>query len=129
MTDERGEGLLAWQWSSYHLAHRSRKNLVIHGLTQPLFVAGLLSLPAAIATTPWLAAGSVLAMGIAAAAQGAGHKREATPPAPFRGPLDVAARLFAEQLVTFPRYVVTGGFARAWREAGETGETVSGTPL
>ena len=31
---------------------------------------------------------------------------------------DWAARLFVEQWVTFPRYVLSGGFARAWREAG-----------
>ena len=32
-------------------------------------------------------------------------------------PGDVAARLFVEQWVTFPRYLVTGGFARAWSAA------------
>jgi hypothetical protein len=36
-------------------------------------------------------------------------------PVPFRGPLDVLVRIFAEQFVTFPRFVLTGGLARAWR--------------
>jgi hypothetical protein len=51
------------------------------------------------------------------AAQGRGHKGEATRPVPFRGPLDVVARLFVEQWLTFPRYVLSGGFAQAWQAA------------
>ena len=34
---------------------------------------------------------------------------------PLSGTLDVVARLFAEQLVTFPRFVWSGGFARVAR--------------
>jgi hypothetical protein len=49
--------------------------------------------------------------------QAGGHRLEASAPAPFRGPLDVVVRIFAEQWVTFPRYVVTGGFFRAFRAA------------
>jgi hypothetical protein len=56
------------------------------------------------------------AMFTAVAAQGAGHRRE-TPPAPFRGPTDFVARFFAEQWVTFPRYVLSGEFGKAWRRA------------
>jgi len=51
-------------------------------------------------------------------AQGRGHKLETTAPAPFRGPADVAARLFVEQWITFPRFVFSGQFARAWVDAG-----------
>jgi hypothetical protein len=54
-------------------------------------------------------------MALAVALQGRGHAVERTSPAPFRGPLDVVARLFAEQWITFPRFVLSGGFARAWR--------------
>jgi hypothetical protein len=69
----------------------------------------------------WLALAGVAAMAGAMAAQGRTHRLEATPPAPFRGPADVLARIFVEQWVTFPRYVLGGGFARAWRAAGTAG--------
>jgi hypothetical protein len=39
-------------------------------------------------------------------------------PVPFAGPVDVVSRIFAEQLITFPRFVLSGQFARAWRESG-----------
>ncbi len=70
------------------------------------------------------AVGGVLAA-LALAAQGRGHRLETTPPIPFRSPLDAVARLIVEQLVTFPRFVLSGGFARSWKAArdgaGETG--------
>ena len=50
----------------------------------------------------------------AVAAQGRGHGREAVRPVPFRGAADVAVRIVVEQWVTFPRFVLSGGFARAW---------------
>lgn len=113
MTDD--EGLLAWQWRLYRDNHRDRRNLTIHLATQPLFVAGLGALVAAPFTILWLLAAGPAAMGFAMAMQGRGHKKEAVAPVPFRGPLDVARRIFAEQLITFPRYVVSGELARAWR--------------
>ncbi len=48
---------------------------------------------------------------------GRGHKLEPTAPVRFRGPGDFAARIFIEQWFTFPRYVLTGQLARAWRAA------------
>ncbi|MFY0580939.1 hypothetical protein ACN28S_47860 [Cystobacter fuscus] len=57
----------------------------------------------------------VVAMVGAMAAQGRGHRMESVAPVPFRGPWDVLARIFAEQWVTFPRFVLSGGFARARR--------------
>jgi hypothetical protein len=48
--------------------------------------------------------------------QGRGHAREATQPK-LGGPLNVLARIFAEQFVTFPRFVLGGGWLRAWRAA------------
>lgn len=101
------------QLSQYPNAHRRRGNLVAHILTVPLFIAG--SVAVAFAWLwPWLLLG-VVAMALALAAQGRGHAGESTPPAPFRGPLDFVVRIFVEQWVTFPRFVASGGFARAWR--------------
>jgi len=110
--------LLAFQRETYPLAHASRTNLVLHACTQPLFVVGL-SMPfaALAAGRPAYALVGVALMGLAAVAQGVGHKGEVNPPAPFRSKVDVVARLFAEQLVTFPRFVLSGGFRRAWASA------------
>jgi hypothetical protein len=114
--DERTGGLLRWQRRHYDAGHRDRVNLVLHLITVPMFQLGTVALLA----TPWLgwtALSGLGAMVTAVVAQGRGHRRESTAPLPFRGPLDVVARLFAEQWITFPRWAVGGGVARAWREA------------
>lgn len=59
--------------------------------------------------------GGVSAMALAMVAQGRGHAIEASPPIPFAGPADALGRIFLEQLVNFPRFVLTGGLAKAWR--------------
>jgi hypothetical protein len=116
MNITREEGLLAWQWSIYPDTHRERHNLAVHALTAPLFILGTCAVPLApLVSTWWLAPGGLGAMLAAVVLQGRTHKREKVPPAPFRGPRDVLARLFVEQWVTFPRYVLSGEFARSWR--------------
>ena len=115
--DTRGGGLLAWQWSLYRDGHRDRRNLAIHAATVPLFLGGT----CALAVSPFVGAGlavaGVAAMLVALAAQGRGHAAEAARPVAFRGPGDFVARFFVEQWVTFPRFVMSGGFAQAWQRA------------
>src|SRR4051812_39748208 len=115
--NERGP-FLRWQWSNYPATHRDRRNLALHALSWPIFLGGT----CAIAAAPVVGIGSALAGAAALAlviiAQGRGHKLEGKAPAPFRGPLDLVQRLFVEQWVTFPRYLLSGGFAKAWRESG-----------
>ncbi len=112
---ERGP-FLAWQWRTYADNHRDRRNLILHLVTVPIFIAGLASVViGAVTLAPWTALGGAAGMLVAVASQGRGHRLEAVAPQPFRGPGDVIVRLFMEQLVTFPRYVLTGGVARAWR--------------
>ncbi|MFN7133310.1 MAG: terminase [Myxococcales bacterium] len=113
----REGGLLKWQWSLYGEGHRARVNLLVHALTVPLFLAGNVALLLAPVLGAKAALGA-LAMVLAVAAQGKGHRLEATAPVPFSGPGDVVARLLLEQWITFPRFVLSGGFARAWRDAG-----------
>jgi hypothetical protein len=110
-----GLGLLAWQWSIYPTSHRNGLNLALHIATAPLFLLGTVALLAAPLSTWLLAPAGIAGMLLAVLAQRRGHKAEASPPRPFRGPRDFLARFFAEQWVTFPRYVVSGGFGRAWR--------------
>jgi hypothetical protein len=89
----------------------------MHLVTVPLFMAGTCVAGAAPFVNPlWLIAG-IGAMAAAVASQGRTHAHEQTPPAPFLGPRDVAARIFLEQWMTFPRYVLSGAFGRAWRRA------------
>lgn len=108
------EGILARQWSDYRRVHHDRTNLVLHAITNPIFLASGIVLLAAPFFSAWLALGA-LGMPIAMALQGLGHRLEREPPAPFASPLEAVARVFTEQWITFPRYVLTGGFARAWR--------------
>ena len=121
MTDARGP-LLAWQLAHYPLHHADRRNLAIHLVTVPLFMLGTLVLVGgcASASPAWALAG-LLAMPLAVALQGRGHALEREPPQPFRGPLDVLARIVAEQWITFPRFVLSGGFGRAWLRSWRDG--------
>ncbi len=118
MTVERRGALLTWQWSIYPATHRDRRNLLVHALTVPVFQVGTVALATAPFLSGWLAALGFGAMAGVMVLQGRTHRLERTPPAPFRGPGDVIARILAEQWLTFPRYVASGEFARAWRESG-----------
>ena len=95
--------------------HADRTNLLVHVLTVPFFLAGTVAVLASPVLGPVWPASGLAGMVVAIDLQGRGHKRERVAPAPFRGPLDVVARLFVEQWVTFPRFVLSGGFAHAWR--------------
>ncbi|MFO0683900.1 MAG: hypothetical protein U0234_17720 [Sandaracinus sp.] len=117
---KREPNLLAWQWNGYPDFHADRRNLVLHVLTQPIFVAGFVtvlgaplagSLVAAVSS----AVGGLVAMVVAIAVQGRGHAQEKNAPIPFAGAGDLIGRILLEQLVSFPRFVLTGGLARAWR--------------
>jgi hypothetical protein len=61
---------------------------------------------------------------LAIAAQGRGHGFERRAFAGFAGPLDAVFTLLREQLITFPGYVLSGRFARAWREAARSAGTM-----
>jgi hypothetical protein len=116
MENQNATGLLDWQWAGYGLAHRDRRNLLLHALTTPLFLAGsAVALVGGFLLPWWSILAGLAAASLAIGLQGRGHRREVNPPAPFRGPVDVVIRLLAEQWITFPRYVLSGEFARAWR--------------
>jgi hypothetical protein len=109
--------LLRWQLDGYPEFHRNRTNLWIHIVAVPAFLTCLGSLVVNLCLMRWpWAAGSLVGMVVAFGAQGAGHGREATPAIPFDGPADAVTRIFAEQLVTFPRFVLGGGFRAALRQ-------------
>lgn len=121
MTDEPGNrGLLAWQWDGYARYHQSRANLLLHIVLVPLFLAGNIALIVGIIRLSWIEALTGLAlMAFSMALQGRGHRIEAVPPVPFSGPANALSRIFLEQWITFPRFVVSGAWWRALRQAPE----------
>jgi len=106
--------------SDYAQFHRNRANLLLHIVAVPLFVFGAVA-------AVWLAAMSRFGPAVAFAAlpvislaiQGRGHRLEPTPPRPFTGPGNFLGRILAEQFFRFPRFVVSGGWAKAMRESPE----------
>lgn len=108
--------LLKWQWSGYAQYHGSRANLLLHIAVVPVFLAGNFGLLIALAAqSVMLGLLSLVAMGVSVALQGRGHKLEENPPAPFTGAGNAIARIFLEQWITFPRFVLSGGWLRALR--------------
>lgn len=105
--------LLEWQRSDYSAKHQSRLNLLLHIVTVPLFQVGTLILAFGLFTLSGAAVTvGVICMAGALAAQGRGHKQEPEASVPFDGPADFLSRFFAEQWVTFPRFVLSGGWYR-----------------
>ncbi len=112
--------LLRWQWKGYPKYHQSRPNLLIHIVAVPLFLLGTIVLVGAIAQLSLLLlAVAIVCVFVAVALQGRGHRLEPVPPEPFSGPLNFVSRLFFEQWVTFPRFVLSGGWLAALRKARE----------
>jgi 2-hydroxy-palmitic acid dioxygenase Mpo1-like protein len=112
--------LLRWQWEGYPRYHQSRANLLIHIVAVPLFLLGTVALAAAVLQLSLVLL--VVAIGcivVAVALQGRGHRLEPVPPEPFSGPLNFVSRLFFEQWVTFPRFVISGGWGAALRRVRE----------
>jgi hypothetical protein len=88
---------------------------------------------AAVTSSAPAAVAAVRAMGTSAGRQGRGHRREREAPAPFAGPGDFLARFLAEQWVTFPRFVLSGGCYRNLRrvppsQSSLTSRTSAGMP-
>jgi hypothetical protein len=94
--------------------------LLIHIVAVPLYLFGTIALVAAIAQLSLFLLGVAIGcIVVAVALQGRGHRLEPVPPEPFSGPLNFVSRLFLEQCVTFPRFVLSGGWLAALRKARE----------
>jgi hypothetical protein len=112
--------LLRWQWEGYPKYHQARANLLIHIVAVPLFLLGTVALvAAAVQLSLLLLAVAIGCILVAVALQGRGHRLEPVPPEPFSGPLNFVFRLFFEQWVTFPRFVISGGWGAALRKVRE----------
>jgi Protein of unknown function (DUF962) len=112
-------GLLAWQWSDYAAKHRDRGNLLLHLVVVPMFQLGTVILVLdAVLRSPLGVVVGLAGLAAAIVLEGRGHAREPERPTPFDGPLDFASRFFVEQWITFPRFVLSGGWRRNLRAAG-----------
>ena len=109
--------LLRSQWEGYARYHQSRANLLIHIVAVPLFLVGTIALVSAFFHLSLMllavALGSIV---VALALQGRGHRLETVLPQPFTGPFNFLSRLFVEQWVTFPRFVISGAWSAAVRK-------------
>ena len=112
-------GLLEWQWSDYSAKHQSRTNLLLHIVTVPLFQVSSVVLMGTAAARSGVGMGlGVLGMFAALIIQGRGHRGERETPAPFDGAADFVSRFVVEQWVTFPRFVLSGGWRRNLKASG-----------
>jgi len=103
--------LLEWQWRGYATYHQHRTNLLLHIVAVPLFMlASVLIVGAAFRLSLLLLAAGMVGLVLSVAIQGRGHRLEAVLPEPFVGPANFLGRLLAEQWVTFPRFVLSGGW-------------------
>ena len=117
--------LLNWQWSGYAANHVTRSNLLLHIITVPVFIGGIaIAVASPVIGLGWLPVG-LGAMAVALVAQGRGHRGEPAAPVPFTGPGDFVSRFLVEQLVTFPRFVLSGGWLQAWRSVAASSRTVA----
>jgi hypothetical protein len=120
--------LVEQQWSNYSDRHRNRRNLLIHVVAVPVLWLGafqllgglflvLLGVPGAFGMLAW---GAVF-IGVSLFAQAQGHSGEAIEPEKFADAGNFARRLFAEQFINFPRFVLSGGWLRNVRGASGPG--------
>ena len=107
---------MRWQAQSYAHFHATRANLTTHVALVPAFLLGNVTLLVALWPGNVAAAlAGASAMAVSMALQGRGHALEPIPPVPFSGWKNALAREFLEQWLTFPQFVLAGGFLRAWR--------------
>ena len=112
--------LLDWQWSDYSAKHQSRANLLLHIVAVPLFQVGSVVLVGTAIADSSVGMGlGVLGMFAALIIQGRGHRGEREAPEPFDGAADFVSRFLVEQWVTFPRFVLSGGWRRNLKASSE----------
>jgi hypothetical protein len=116
---------VAEQIRDYQRVHRSRRNLLLHAVAIPLFWAGLFVLALSFNGGLLAAAAGVAALAGSVGLQGIGHATESETARPFTGAGNFLLRLSTESLIVFPRFIVSGGFVRAWMQASRS--RVAGT--
>ena len=107
--------LIRWQWTDYSRFHASKLNLLIHIVAVPVFLVANVSLVLALLQgNVWRVVGSLIEMLLAFGVQAIGHGKESNPSIPFSSATNALGRIFVEQWINFPRYVLSGGWWRAF---------------
>ncbi|TBW02613.1 hypothetical protein E0E52_16370 [Azotobacter chroococcum] len=109
------------QWQHYEDCHHNRTNLALHMLALPLFVVACLVLASALLQRDLLTlilGGLGLSAALALIAQGHHFEAGADP----RHPENSVSHLLVEQFLTFPWFVLSGAWRRAWRACQRKGE-------
>lgn len=110
--------LMQWQWEGYHLYHASRFNLMAHIIFVPLFVWANVGMIASLLNRNGMGAlAGLVLMALSFAVQAVGHKNETVASVPFGSVGNAFKRVFIEQWVTFPKFVVSGGWWKALNNA------------
>ena len=103
--------------STYSEQHANRTNLIIHLIAVPLFIIAHVLLLAGLFYLELLAVVlSVGAIGVSLAVQGKGHSLETVSPEPFTSAGNFLARIYREQFITFPAFVLNGQFFNNLRQ-------------
>ncbi|SEP66027.1 hypothetical protein SAMN04244573_00228 [Azotobacter beijerinckii] len=98
----------------YEDCHHNRTNLALHMLALPLFVVACLVLASALLSLNLLAlilGGLGLSAALALLAQGHRFETGSDP----RHPENSLSHLLVEQFLTFPWFVLSGAWRRAWK--------------
>lgn len=88
-------------------------NLIVHIIFIPLFWFGLIQTFWGASLLDASAFIGLAAILVSFLAQGIGHKSEPEQPTPFLGPADFFSRFLFEQIITFPRFVLSGKWLKA----------------
>lgn len=113
MDTGREGGLLAWQFRDYAERHQDKLNLWLHLYSVPIFIAGTVAGLFNLVTQNLLGfAASLAFVAVALLLQWLGHRRELLRPSAANDLADAVVCTFAEQFITFPRFVLSGGWMR-----------------
>jgi len=103
-------------WDSYRKHHRHPTNLLLHLLAVPLFILSSLVLLIGLLQLSFVAQiTGVIGLVAAVALQRHGHLYEVHQDDPEDDSQDGLKHLLLEQFITFPRFVISGEWWRAWR--------------
>jgi hypothetical protein len=118
MTPNTIPEILECQWKGYTQYHASKLNLIIHIVCVPLFVWGNVAFLASLFKGQFMGmVAALIVMGAAFSLQGIGHKAETTRAVPFSSASNAFKRILLEQWVTFPKFVISGGWWKALNAA------------
>ncbi len=106
------------QWLDFGDYHASRLNLIIHVVAVPTFIIGAILFVYGLVNLRLIETlDAVLIMVISLGVQSYGHSNEEVRSAPFAGPFDAITRILIEQLINYPRFLLSGRWYAALRSS------------